>query len=108
MSLYRRRFWAVLKALQARLGMAILFITHDLGIVRKMVIWVCVMRAGEIVEAGAVTDLFANPQHPYTRRLLAAEPQGEPPPERIERPGNSVRAPIYESGFRLYATGQDG
>ena len=77
---------ALLKALQARLGMAILFITHDLGIVRKMADRVCVMQAGEIVEAGAVADLFANPQHPYTRQLLAAEPQGEPPPERIDAP----------------------
>ncbi|NJM13212.1 MAG: ABC transporter ATP-binding protein [Synechococcaceae cyanobacterium SM1_2_3] len=77
---------ALLKALQARLGMAILFITHDLGIVRKMADRVCVMQAGEIVEAGAVADLFANPQHLYTRQLLAAEPQGEPPPERIDAP----------------------
>ncbi len=70
----------LLKELQAQLGMAILFITHDLGIVRKMADRVCVMRMGEIVEAGTVAELFANPQHPYTQQLLAAEPQGEPPP----------------------------
>ena len=76
----------LLKALQARLGMAILFITHDLGIVRKMADRVCVMRAGEVVETGAMTDLFANPQHPYTRELLAAEPKGEPPLEAADAP----------------------
>ena len=66
--------------------MAILFITHDLGIVRKMADRVCVMRAGEVVETGAMTDLFANPQHPYTRELLAAEPKGEPPLEVADAP----------------------
>ena len=71
----------LLKELQARLGMAILFITHDLSVVRKMADRVCVMQAGEVVETGAVTELFANPRHPYTRQLLAAEPRGEPPPE---------------------------
>ncbi|MER2603585.1 MAG: dipeptide ABC transporter ATP-binding protein, partial [Candidatus Competibacter phosphatis] len=71
----------LLKELQGRLGMAILFITHDLSIVRKMADRVCVMQAGEVVETGAVAELFANPRHPYTRQLLAAEPRGEPPPE---------------------------
>ena len=76
----------LLKELQARFGMAILFITHDLSIVRKMADRVCVMRAGEVVETGTVTDLFADPQHPYTRQLLAAEPKGEPPPEVEDAP----------------------
>jgi microcin C transport system ATP-binding protein len=76
----------LLKELQARFGMAILFITHDLSIVRKMADRVCVMRAGEVVETGAVADLFANPRHPYTRQLLAAEPKGEPPPEVADAP----------------------
>ncbi|HRD64750.1 MAG TPA: ABC transporter ATP-binding protein [Candidatus Competibacter sp.] len=76
----------LLKELQAKLGMAILFITHDLGIVRKMADRVCVMRAGEVVETGAVADLFANPRHPYTRQLLAAEPKGDPPPEADDAP----------------------
>src|SRR5947208_15729325 len=53
--------------------MAVLFITHDLGIVRKTAERVCVMRQGRIVEQGAVSDVFADPQHPYTRELLAAE-----------------------------------
>ncbi|MBK8509641.1 MAG: ABC transporter ATP-binding protein [Candidatus Competibacteraceae bacterium] len=71
----------LLKDLQTKLGMAILFITHDLGIVRKIADRVCVMKAGEIVESGAVDALFAEARHPYTRQLLAAEPRGEPPPE---------------------------
>jgi microcin C transport system ATP-binding protein len=70
----------LLKDLQARLGMAILFITHDLGIVRKVADRVCVMKLGKIVEEGAVETVFAAPQHPYTRELLAAEPKGEPAP----------------------------
>jgi microcin C transport system ATP-binding protein len=70
----------LLKDLQTRLGMAILFITHDLGIVRKVADRVCVMKLGKIVEEGAVETVFSNPQHPYTRELLAAEPKGEPAP----------------------------
>jgi microcin C transport system ATP-binding protein len=70
----------LLKDLQARLGMAILFITHDLGIVRKVADRVCVMKLGKIVEAGAVETVFEAPQHSYTRELLAAEPKGEPAP----------------------------
>ena len=70
----------LLKDLQAKLGMALLFITHDLGIVRKIARDVAVMQSGKIVEAGKVADVFANPQHPYTRALLAAEPKGAPPP----------------------------
>jgi microcin C transport system ATP-binding protein len=76
----------LLKDLQAQLGMAILFITHDLGIVRKMADRVCVMRAGEVVETGTVAGIFANPHHPYTRQLLAAEPRGEPPPASRDAP----------------------
>ncbi|MBI5014845.1 MAG: ABC transporter ATP-binding protein [Deltaproteobacteria bacterium] len=68
----------LLRDLQRRFGMALLFITHDLGIVRKFTDRVCVMSEGEIVEAGSVTDVFERPQHPYTRRLLAAEPKGQP------------------------------
>jgi len=67
----------LLKELQQKLGMALLLITHDLGIVRKVVDKVCVMQAGEIVESASVADLFAKPQHPYTRLLLAAEPKGD-------------------------------
>ena len=68
----------LLKGLQARFGMALLLITHDLGIVRKMADRVCVMNGGEIVEQAATEAIFAAPRHPYTRRLLAAEPTGRP------------------------------
>ena len=71
---------ALLKDLQARLGMAILLITHDLGIVRHMADRVYVMSDGEIVEHNTTESLFTAPQHPYTRTLLASEPQGEPAP----------------------------
>ncbi|HEV2509022.1 ABC transporter ATP-binding protein [Bosea sp. (in: a-proteobacteria)] len=70
----------LLKELQARLGMAILFITHDLGIVRRIADRVCVMLKGKIVEHGPVSEIFGNPQHAYTQRLLAAEPKGRPEP----------------------------
>jgi microcin C transport system ATP-binding protein len=74
----------LLKELQARFGMALLLITHDLGIVRKMADRVCVMTRGEIVEQEKATELFAFPRHPYTRRLLAAEPKGRAPvPETV-------------------------
>ncbi len=70
----------LLKDLQSRLGMAILFITHDLGIVRKIAERVCVMKEGKIVEHGSVEQVFNSPQHPYTRDLLAAEPKVQPAP----------------------------
>jgi microcin C transport system ATP-binding protein len=69
----------LLKELQAKRGMAMLFITHDLGIVRKIADDVCVMQRGKIVEAGPTEEVFRAPQHPYTRALLAAEPKGKPP-----------------------------
>ena len=68
----------LLKTLQQRFGMALLLITHDLGIVRRMADRVAVMTEGEIVEAGPVDEVFAAPRHPYTQRLLASEPRGEP------------------------------
>ncbi|HIG56768.1 MAG TPA: ABC transporter ATP-binding protein [Candidatus Latescibacteria bacterium] len=70
----------LLKDLQARFGMAILLITHDLGIVRHMADRVYVMTDGEIVEHNTTEALFTEPQHPYTQKLLAAEPKGDPPP----------------------------
>lgn len=72
--------------LRDRLGMALLLITHDLSIVKKMADRVCVMSQGEIVEAAASAELFARPQHPYTRRLLAAEPKGHPEPPPADAP----------------------
>jgi microcin C transport system ATP-binding protein len=70
----------LLKELQRRLGMAMLFITHDLGIVRKLADKVCVMKEGKIVEQGPVERVFTAAQHPYTRALLAAEPKPDPAP----------------------------
>src|ERR1700675_2464990 len=67
----------LLKDLQSRLGMAMLFITHDLGIVRKLADQVCVMTQGKIVEQGPVEQVYTRPQHAYTRQLLAAEPKKE-------------------------------
>jgi microcin C transport system ATP-binding protein len=67
----------LLQDLQRRFGMALLLITHDLGVVRKMAARVCVMRQGEIVEAGPVDDVFLRPQHEYTKMLLAAAPKGQ-------------------------------
>ena len=70
----------LLLKLKAEFNMAMLLITHDLGIVRKMADRVCVMNNGEIVERGATREIFASPQHPYTKHLIASEPKGSPPP----------------------------
>ncbi len=69
----------LLAKLKTKNGMSMLFITHDLGIVRKIADRVCVMTKGKIVETGPTREIFANPQHAYTRHLLAAEPKGRPP-----------------------------
>ncbi|MDX8520644.1 ABC transporter ATP-binding protein [Mesorhizobium dulcispinae] len=69
----------LLAGLKSRKGMSMLFITHDLGIVRKIADRVCVMTKGKIVETGPTREIFANPQHAYTKHLLAAEPKGKPP-----------------------------
>jgi microcin C transport system ATP-binding protein len=76
----------LLKRLQVEYGMSILFITHDLGIVRRFADRVCVMTKGEIVERGTVEEVFERPQHAYTRHLLASEPRGEPPLADPTRP----------------------
>jgi len=68
----------LLRDLQRRLGLAVLFITHDLTIVRRLADRVCVMKDGAVVEAKTTPALFADPEHDYTRRLLASEPTGEP------------------------------
>ena len=65
-------------------GLSMLFITHDLGIVRRIADRVCVMQGGEIVEDGPTAEIFANPQHPYTQKLLAAEATGRPDPVRAD------------------------
>ena len=66
--------------------MAMLFITHDLGIVRKLADTVCVMKEGKIVETGPVERVFTAPEHPYTRALLAAEPKPDPAPINADAP----------------------
>ncbi|MGB9393422.1 MAG: ATP-binding cassette domain-containing protein, partial [Pseudolabrys sp.] len=76
----------LLKDTQTQLGMSMLFITHDLGIVRKLADRVCVMQRGEIVEQGEVERVFTAPEHPYTRALLAAEPKPDPAPPRPGAP----------------------
>jgi microcin C transport system ATP-binding protein len=77
---------ALLADIRARLGMSLLFITHDLGIVRRIADTVCVMNGGRIVEQGPVEQVFTAPRHPYTKALLAAEPKPDPAPPRPESP----------------------
>ncbi|MGB9066419.1 MAG: ABC transporter ATP-binding protein [Pseudolabrys sp.] len=76
----------LLKDTQTSLGMSMLFITHDLGIVRKLADRVCVMQRGKIVEQGEVERVFTAPEHPYTRALLAAEPKPDPAPPCPDAP----------------------
>src|SRR6201992_2954560 len=77
---------ALLAEIRGRLGMSLLFITHDLGIVRRIADRVCVMNSGESVEQGPVEQVFTAPKHAYTRELLAAEPKPDPAPPRPEQP----------------------
>ncbi|HRM75826.1 MAG TPA: ATP-binding cassette domain-containing protein, partial [Paracoccus sp. (in: a-proteobacteria)] len=70
----------LLGELKASDNLSMLFISHDLGLVRRIADRVCVMKGGEIVEQGPVDRIFADPQHEYTRMLLAAEPQGRADP----------------------------
>lgn len=77
----------LLKSLQRESGMAMLLITHDLGVVRHMADRVYVMNAGAIVEEGKTADVFQRPQHSYTRHLMSAEPKGRPPEAR---PGSPI------------------
>jgi microcin C transport system ATP-binding protein len=96
----------LLKDIQTRLGMSMLFITHDLGIVRKIADRVCVMSKGKIVEQGPVERIFTAPEHPYTRALLAAEPKPDPAPLQpaapvvIETNGLKVWFPIKRGVLR--------
>ena len=76
----------LLRELRAKTGMALLLITHDLGVVRRMADRVCVMQAGRIVEQGPVQQIFAAPEHPYTRHLIASEPKGRPAPVPADAP----------------------
>jgi len=94
----------LLADLKRREGLSLLFISHDLGIVRRIADRVCVMQGGEIVEQGPVAEIFAHPRHPYTQKLLAAEPTGRPDPvapgaaEIVRTEGLRVWFPI-KKGF---------
>jgi microcin C transport system ATP-binding protein len=100
----------LMRELRDRLGMALLLITHDLAIVRHMAERVCVMTAGEIVESGPTREIFARPRHPYTRRLLGAEPKGNVAPADPAAPvvveGERVKVwfPIRRGLFRRIAS----
>jgi microcin C transport system ATP-binding protein len=99
----------LLRDLQQHSGMAMLLITHDLGIVRKMAQKVCVMQKGLIVEANTTEALFTKPQHAYTQQLLAAEPKGlaQPVPpdaaEILHAHDVKVHFPIKRGVFRRTA-----
>lgn len=96
----------LLKRLKDEEGMSLLFITHDLGIVRRFADRVCVMKDGEIVEQGSTEAIFARAQHPYTRMLIEAEPRGRPGPipgdaaEVVATPGLKVWFPITRGILR--------
>jgi len=96
----------LLRELQRRHGLAVLLITHDLGMVRHVADHVCVMQNGRIVEQGACAEIFEAPAHPYTRRLLDAEPRGGKPPVATDAPlilsarGVSVGFPVPRGAFR--------
>jgi oligopeptide transport system ATP-binding protein len=80
------RILDLLADLQKRLGMSIVFITHDLGVVRRFAERTYVMRRGEVVESGLTADIFAAPKHPYTRMLIDAEPTGRKEPVAADAP----------------------
>ena len=92
----------LLAELQGKIGMAIIFITHDLNIVQRFADRVYVMRRGEVVETGETAALFAHPEHPYTQMLLAAEPEGTktaPPPSAPDlMTGDDVRVTFFTGG----------
>ncbi|HSV54494.1 MAG TPA: dipeptide ABC transporter ATP-binding protein [Burkholderiaceae bacterium] len=88
----------LLSDLQRQNGMAVLMITHDLNLVRKFADRIAVMENGHIVERGAVTEVFANPQHAYTRRLIDSRPTRD----GLERPADAAAAPVMQaSGLRV-------
>ncbi|AQT41822.1 microcin C transport system ATP-binding protein [Bartonella apihabitans] len=96
----------LLEKLKQERSMSMLFITHNLGIVRKFADRVCVMTGGKIVETGKTADIFNRPQHDYTKKLLAAEPKGNPPKADKNAPvvmeGEKVRVwfPVKKGFFR--------
>jgi len=94
----------LLQELQRELGMAVLLITHDLGVVAEVAQRVMVMYAGQVVEEASVRDLFAKPQHPYTRGLLRAMPRTRRTAERLQTIPGSVPSPMaWPEGCRFRA-----
>jgi microcin C transport system ATP-binding protein len=91
----------LLANLQKEMGMAMLLITHDLGVVRRMAERVYVMQSGKIVETAPTEQIFTAPQHPYTRQLLAAEPKGNPP-QAVEDGQVVVEADNLKVWFPIY------
>ncbi|RFB80269.1 ABC transporter ATP-binding protein [Methylovirgula sp. 4M-Z18] len=93
---------ALLNDLRERIGMATVFISHDLNVVRRFADRVYVMRRGEVVETGTTHEVFTNPRHPYTQMLLSAEPSGRKAPPRPDAPmlleGRNVRVTYHISG----------
>ncbi len=92
----------LMAGLQKKLGMAMIFITHDLGIVKRIANRVYVMRKGEVVEDGNTEIVFSNPKHAYTKALLDAEPTGTKTPPDVKAPillsGNNVRVTFKIGG----------
>ncbi|OCC04119.1 microcin ABC transporter ATP-binding protein [Labrys sp. WJW] len=93
---------SLLADLRQRLGMSIVFISHDLNIVRRFADRVYVMRRGEVVETGSTQQVFDNPRHDYTKMLLAAEPSGHKDPPRPDAPvlleGRNIRVTYHLAG----------
>jgi peptide/nickel transport system ATP-binding protein len=94
--------------LQARMGLAYLFISHDMSVVERISHRVAVMYLGEIVEVGTREAIFGNPQHPYTKRLLTAVPIADPSRRHTKRPlsNDEIKSPVrpveYEPPIRQY------
>jgi peptide/nickel transport system ATP-binding protein len=87
--------------LQERLGLSYLFISHDMAVVERVSHRVAVMYLGEIVEIGPRGALFADPQHPYTRKLISAVPVPDPARRSLRRPINNdeIMSPIRPVGY---------
>jgi peptide/nickel transport system ATP-binding protein len=88
--------------LQASMGLAYLFISHDIAVVERISHRVAVMYLGEIVEIGSRRAVFENPQHPYTKKLMAAVPVPDPARRRMIRPvsNDEIRTPIRPVDYR--------
>ena len=92
----------LLRDLQRQLGMAVLLITHDLGVIAEVADRVAVMYAGKIVEMGPVDAIFHHPTHPYTRGLLASVPRLDVARDRLKTiPGHVPEATRFASGCRF-------